>query len=130
MSKLLVTGGAGFVGSALIRQLIDETESTVVNVDSLTYAGSLESLARAGEHPRHIFERVDIRERPALSFYVTTEVARCSTLRERNAAGVADGRTGTARAPRLFSGLFPPVCSPSRCPIRAGTSYPNASDKS
>jgi dTDP-glucose 4,6-dehydratase len=66
MSKLLVTGGAGFVGSALVRQLIDETESTVVNVDSLTYAGSLEALAHAREHPRHIFERIDIRERHAL----------------------------------------------------------------
>jgi dTDP-glucose 4,6-dehydratase len=66
MSKLLVTGGAGFVGSALIRQLIDETESTVVNVDSLTYAGNLDALAHAREHPRHIFERVDIRERRAL----------------------------------------------------------------
>jgi dTDP-glucose 4,6-dehydratase len=66
MSKLLVTGGAGFVGSALIRQLIDETESTVVNVDSLTYAGNLESLAHAREHARHIFERIDIRDRHAL----------------------------------------------------------------
>jgi dTDP-glucose 4,6-dehydratase len=66
MSKLLVTGGAGFVGSALIRQLIDETESTVVNVDSLTYAGNLESLAHVREHPRHFFEHIDIRERRSL----------------------------------------------------------------
>jgi len=66
LSSLLVTGGAGFVGSALIRQLIDETDSTVINVDSLTYAGNLESLAGARQHPQHIFERVDIREREAL----------------------------------------------------------------
>ena len=66
MSKLLVTGGAGFVGSALIRQLIDETESIVINVDSLTYAGNLDALAHAREHARHIFEHVDIRERHAL----------------------------------------------------------------
>lgn len=66
MNTLLVTGGAGFVGSALIRQLIDETDATVINVDSLTYAGSLESLAGAREHPRHVFERVDIRERVEL----------------------------------------------------------------
>jgi len=63
MSILLVTGGAGFVGSALVRQLIDETDSTVVNVDALTYAGNLDSLAAARRHPRYIFERVDIRER-------------------------------------------------------------------
>ena len=62
MGNLLVTGGAGFVGSALVRQLIGETDSTVVNVDSLTYAGSLESLAGLRNHPRHVFERVDIRD--------------------------------------------------------------------
>jgi dTDP-glucose 4,6-dehydratase len=66
MNRLLVTGGAGFIGSALIRQLIDETESTVINVDSLSYAANLESLAGALEHPRHVFERVDIRDRGAL----------------------------------------------------------------
>jgi dTDP-glucose 4,6-dehydratase len=66
MNSLLVTGGAGFVGSALIRQLIDETDSIVINVDSLTYAGNLESLAGARRHPRHVFERVDIRERREL----------------------------------------------------------------
>jgi len=63
MSTLLVTGGAGFVGSALVRQLVDETDSTVINVDALTYAGNLDSLAGARQHPRHIFERVDIRNR-------------------------------------------------------------------
>lgn len=66
MSTLLVTGGAGFVGSALVRQLIDETDATVINVDSLTYAGSLESLAGARHHPHHLFERVDIRDRREL----------------------------------------------------------------
>lgn len=66
MSCLLVTGGAGFIGSALIRQLIEETESKVVNVDALTYAGSLESLSAARRSPRHVFERADIRDRRAL----------------------------------------------------------------
>ena len=42
--KILVTGGAGFIGSALIRYIIDETEDSVLNVDKLTYAGNLESL--------------------------------------------------------------------------------------
>src|SRR5688572_11864476 len=63
MKTLLVTGGAGFVGSALIRQLVEDTDSTVVNVDALTYAGDLDSLAGARLHPRHVFEHVDIRKR-------------------------------------------------------------------
>ncbi len=62
MGTLLVTGGAGFVGSALVRQLIGETESTVINVDSLTYAGNLDALADARNSPRHVLERVDIRD--------------------------------------------------------------------
>ena len=66
MENILVTGGAGFIGSALVRQLIAESESTIINVDALTYAGHLESLGEARTHPRHVFEMVDIRDRPAL----------------------------------------------------------------
>lgn len=58
--KILVTGGAGFIGSAVIRQLIAETEATVINVDKLTYAGNLQSLAAVADSPRYHFERVDI----------------------------------------------------------------------
>lgn len=57
---VLVTGGAGFIGSALVRHLIQNTEYRVVNVDKLTYAGNLESLLPVSSDPRYVFEQVDI----------------------------------------------------------------------
>lgn len=62
----MVTGGAGFIGSAVVRQLIDETDATVINVDKLTYAGNLESLAEVAGSPRYHFEQVDICDAPAV----------------------------------------------------------------
>ena len=62
----LVTGGAGFIGSALVRQLIAETDHRIVNVDALTYAGNLLSLAEARESPRHIFARADVADAPTI----------------------------------------------------------------
>jgi len=58
--KVLVTGGAGFIGSALIRMLIRETPAQVVNVDKLTYAGNLASLAAVENDPRYRFVKADI----------------------------------------------------------------------
>ena len=63
---ILVTGGAGFIGSALVRQLIRETDEIVVNVDKLTYAGNLDSVAPVADDPRYRFEQVDICDGPAL----------------------------------------------------------------
>ncbi|CAK3174981.1 dTDP-glucose 4,6-dehydratase 2 [Vibrio crassostreae] len=64
--KILVTGGAGFIGSAVIRYIISNTSDSVVNVDKLTYAGNLESLTEVDSHERYAFEAVDICNRNEL----------------------------------------------------------------
>lgn len=58
--RILITGGAGFIGSALIRHLIQDTEHEVLNLDKLTYAGNLESLTLVAESPRYRFIQADI----------------------------------------------------------------------
>ncbi len=60
MNRILITGGAGFIGSAAIRQLISDTGYSVVNLDKLTYAGNLRSLDSVSSNPRYSFEKVDI----------------------------------------------------------------------
>lgn len=58
--KIFITGGAGFIGSALIRYIITETNHEVINIDKLTYAGNLESLLPVASDPRYHFEQIDI----------------------------------------------------------------------
>lgn len=65
-STVFVTGGAGFIGSALIRLLLAETSVRVVNIDKLTYAGNLASLPGAADNPRYHFSRTDIGDCGAL----------------------------------------------------------------
>lgn len=64
--NILITGGAGFIGSALIRHIIQHTNDSVINVDKLTYAGNLDNLVSVSGSPRYVFERVDICDRNEL----------------------------------------------------------------
>ena len=64
--KILVTGGAGFIGSAVVRHIIENTTDAVINLDKLTYAGNLESLKSVDGSDRYAFEQVDICNREAL----------------------------------------------------------------
>ena len=63
----VITGGAGFIGSAVIRYLIKNTKHNVINVDSLTYAGNLESLADVSSNERYQFFQLDIFDKRAIA---------------------------------------------------------------
>src|SRR5277367_6469052 len=65
--RVLVTGGAGFIGSAVCRLLVDEFDATVLNIDKLTYAANLTSLRPIECNPRYAFRRADICDRGAIS---------------------------------------------------------------
>lgn len=71
MARILVTGGAGFIGSAVIRHLIESTNHQVCNVDVLTYAGNLDSLSSVSDHPRYAFHQVDICDAAAFGSVVS-----------------------------------------------------------
>ena len=65
--KVLVTGGAGFIGSAVVRHIIKNTQDEVLNIDKLTYAGNLESLAEVDQDPKYQFAQIDICDAEALT---------------------------------------------------------------
>ena len=65
--NILVTGGAGFIGSAVVRYLINSTDNRVLNIDKLTYAGNLESLAFVNDNPRYQFLHADICDKVAMT---------------------------------------------------------------
>ncbi|MDU9416206.1 dTDP-glucose 4,6-dehydratase [Pseudomonas sp. zfem005] len=65
--RILITGGAGFIGSALVRHLLNETDHEVLNLDKLTYAGNLESLASVANSPRYQFLQADIADSDAVN---------------------------------------------------------------
>ena len=69
--KILVTGGAGFIGSALIREILSNTDYKVLNVDSLTYAGNLDSLPITGVEDRYTFKKSDIGDAVAINAIFT-----------------------------------------------------------
>lgn len=64
--KILITGGAGFIGSAVVRHIINNTNDEVINIDKLTYAGNLESLDTIADHPRYSFKQIDICDAEAM----------------------------------------------------------------
>ncbi len=69
--KILVTGGAGFIGSAVVRHILNNTNDSVINVDKLTYAGNLESLGEAAKSERYSFVKADICDKDAIAKVLT-----------------------------------------------------------
>jgi dTDP-glucose 4,6-dehydratase len=67
VSTILVTGGAGFIGSAVVRRLLDDREHRIVNLDALTYAGNLDSIPGAAQNANYVFEHVNLLDARAVA---------------------------------------------------------------
>ncbi len=92
MTRVLVTGGAGFISSGMIRYLLDETPYEVVSLDALTYAGNLENLAEVMSHPRLSFVHGDIRDAGLVSELVAgVDVIVNAAAESHVAKSIADG---------------------------------------
>ena len=66
MKRILITGGSGFIGSALIQYIINHTQDSVINIDKLTYAANQSALKEVENNPRYVFEQIDICDLKAL----------------------------------------------------------------
>ena len=105
---LLITGGAGFIGSNLIHHVIDDPQITkLVNLDCLTYAGRLENLEDVAHHPKYVLEQVDLRDKTATSQVVEkhaiTHVMHLAAEShvDRSISGPGDFITPTSSAPSI-----------------------------
>ena len=64
--RIIVTGGAGFIGSTLIKNILSNTDNIVINIDKITYAGNLDSLSSVSANPNYFFENIDICNRNSI----------------------------------------------------------------
>ncbi len=124
--RFLVTGGAGFIGSAFVRHAIAATDHHVLVVDKLTYAGNLDSLAPVKDHPRFRFVRADIADAAAMKAALRRLPARTSSCIWRRKAMSIARSTGRPRSCRPTSSA-PSSCCSRRSPIGARCQRPRRS---